>query len=81
MDDRMRAAVLYLDRLHAAARPTEADANLRALDAVTGMGHLIATYAVGMGMGLDQLLDIVEDSYEVRMSKKPSVILGPSGEA
>jgi len=75
------SALRYLDRLHRAAAPHPGDEVLRAIDAISAMCHVIASYSVALGLDTDDLLDMVEEAYFKRRGIDRRLLMGPTGDA
>lgn len=76
------AARAYAERVYAAAQPRpETDRDVRVLDALDAIAHVLTVFGAASGADLDDLLDLVEDAYHrVHFARNP-VVIGPVGEA
>ena len=76
------AARAYAERVYAAAQPRpETDKDVRVIDALDALAHVLTMFGTASGADLDDLLDMVEDAYHrVDYAQNP-VVIGPVGEA
>lgn len=76
------AARAYAQRVYAAAQPRpDTDTDVRVIDALHALAHVLTMFGTASGADLDDLLDMVEDAYHhVEYAKNP-VVIGPVGEA